>query len=42
MRLLLIVEDPGYQALLQHHVTCEWPQAELVVRQPAAHGRRNS
>jgi CheY-like chemotaxis protein len=32
MRLLLIVEDPDWRALLQHHVSCEWPKAELLVR----------
>jgi hypothetical protein len=37
MRLLLIVEDPAYRALLEHHVSCEWPKAELVVR-PADSG----
>jgi eukaryotic-like serine/threonine-protein kinase len=38
MRLLLIVEDPDYQALLQHHVGCEWPEAELVLRSPDTPG----
>ncbi len=30
MRLLLIVEDARYRHCCSHHVTCEWPQAELV------------
>ncbi len=34
MRLLLIVEDPGLQHLLQQHVTSRWPQAEFVIRPP--------
>jgi tRNA A-37 threonylcarbamoyl transferase component Bud32 len=32
MRLLLIVQDARYRSLIRHHVTCEWPGAELVVR----------
>ncbi len=38
MRLLLIVEDQEYQALLQHHVGCEWAQAQLVLRSPDVPG----
>jgi serine/threonine-protein kinase PpkA len=38
MRLLLIVEDPACQALLQHQITCEWPQAGLVKRAAEAAG----
>ncbi len=34
MRLLLIVEDPDCQALLQQHVRNEWPNTEFVVRVP--------
>jgi tRNA A-37 threonylcarbamoyl transferase component Bud32/DNA-binding response OmpR family regulator len=32
MRLLLIVQDPRYRALIRHHVTCEWPDADVVSR----------
>jgi DNA-binding response OmpR family regulator len=32
MRLLLIVQDARYRSLIRHHVTCEWPGAELVMR----------
>ena len=32
MRLLLIVQDARFRSLLRHHVTCEWPGAELVFR----------
>jgi tRNA A-37 threonylcarbamoyl transferase component Bud32/CheY-like chemotaxis protein len=32
MRLLLILQDGRYRSLIRHHVTCEWPEAELVLR----------
>jgi eukaryotic-like serine/threonine-protein kinase len=32
MRLLLIVQDGRYRSLIRHHVTCEWPKADLVLR----------
>jgi DNA-binding response OmpR family regulator len=32
MRLLLIVQDARYRALIRHHVTCEWPGAQFVIR----------
>jgi len=38
MRLLLIVQDARYRSLLRHHVTCQWPGAELVMRSTRAHG----
>ena len=34
MRLLLIVQDPRFRALLRHHVSCRWADAELVVQPP--------
>jgi eukaryotic-like serine/threonine-protein kinase len=37
MRLLLIVEDARYRSLLRHHVTCQWPDAELVMRSTRAY-----
>jgi eukaryotic-like serine/threonine-protein kinase len=36
MRLLLILQDARYRSLIRHHVTCEWPNAELVVRSTRA------
>jgi eukaryotic-like serine/threonine-protein kinase len=32
MRLLLIVQDARFRSLLRHHVSCEWPAAEIVMR----------
>lgn len=32
MRLLLIIQDGRYRSLIRHHVTCEWPEADLVTR----------
>jgi len=29
MRLLLIVQDPRYRTLLRHHISCEWPEAQV-------------
>jgi eukaryotic-like serine/threonine-protein kinase len=37
MRLLLIVHDARYRSLIRHHVTCEWPDADVVMR-PARDG----
>jgi len=38
MRLLVIDDDPRYRALLRHHVTCQWPEADLVSYNPARRG----
>jgi eukaryotic-like serine/threonine-protein kinase len=38
MRLLMIDDDPRYRALVQHHVACEWANAEVVPHDPTAHG----
>ena len=38
MRLLLIVQDARFRSLIRHHVTCEWPEAELVMRSTRAPG----
>jgi eukaryotic-like serine/threonine-protein kinase len=38
MRLLLIVHDARYRSLIRHHVSCQWPDAELVMRSTRAHG----
>lgn len=39
MRLLLIDHDPRYRALVRHHVTCRWPEAQVVTYNPARRGR---
>ncbi|HQW09138.1 MAG TPA: protein kinase [Steroidobacteraceae bacterium] len=39
MRLLLIDHDPRYRALIRHHVTCRWPEAEVVTYNPVRRGR---
>jgi len=31
MRLLMIEDDARYCALMRHHLTCRWPDADLVV-----------
>ena len=36
MRLLLIIQDAPLRTLLRHHVSCEWPDADLVVRSTRA------
>ena len=38
MRLLLINDDPRYRALVRHHVTCVWPDAEVVSYNPVVRG----
>ena len=38
MRLLLIVQDARFRSLIRHHVTCEWPNADLVMRSTRAPG----
>src|SRR5688572_27891636 len=38
MRLLMIEDDARYCALLRHHLTCRWPDAELIVSSPVMHG----
>src|ERR1700704_2093088 len=39
MRLLMIEDDARYCALIRHHLTCRWPDAELVVSSPVLHHR---
>ena len=39
MRLLLIVQDARFRSLIRHHVTCEWANADLVMRSTRAPGR---
>ena len=36
MRLLLIVQDARYRSLIRHHVSCQWPDAALVMRSTRA------
>lgn len=38
MRLLLIDDDPRYRALIRHHVSCSWPDADLVTHNPVRIG----
>jgi tRNA A-37 threonylcarbamoyl transferase component Bud32 len=38
MRLLLINDDPRYRALVRHHVTCAWPDAQVVAYNPVVRG----
>ena len=37
MRLLMFEDDARYCALIRHHLTCRWPDAQLVVSSPVAH-----
>jgi tRNA A-37 threonylcarbamoyl transferase component Bud32/DNA-binding NarL/FixJ family response regulator len=37
MRLLMIEDDARYCALIRHHLTCRWPDAELIVSSPVMH-----
>lgn len=38
MRLLLVEEDPKVRALIRHHVTCHWPEAQVSAHPPEARG----
>ncbi|HET7811352.1 MAG TPA: protein kinase [Steroidobacteraceae bacterium] len=38
MRLMLIDDDPRYRALLRHHISCDWPDVELVSYNPRVRG----
>ena len=40
MRLLMIDHDPRYRALIRHHVTCRWPDADVVTYNPVRRGPR--
>jgi len=33
----MIEDDARYCALIRHHLTCRWPDAELVVSSPVLH-----
>jgi tRNA A-37 threonylcarbamoyl transferase component Bud32/ActR/RegA family two-component response regulator len=38
MRFLLIEDDARFIALIEHHLTCRWPDAQLTVHSPQTHG----
>src|SRR5688572_11502769 len=38
MRLLLIDDDPRYRTLLRHHISCAWPDIDLVSYNPRVRG----
>jgi eukaryotic-like serine/threonine-protein kinase len=38
MRLMLIDDDPRYRTLLRHHISCAWPDVELVSYNPRVRG----
>jgi eukaryotic-like serine/threonine-protein kinase len=38
MRLLIIEDDARYSALILHHVSCRWPDAQVIVHSPEALG----
>src|SRR6185295_19746289 len=37
LRLLMIEDDARYCALIRHHLTCRWPDAQLIVSSPVLH-----
>ena len=38
MRVLLIDDDPRFRALVRHHLTCGWPDAQIDAYDPVARG----
>ncbi len=38
MRILLIDDDPRYRTLLRHHISCAWPDVDLVSYNPRVRG----
>jgi hypothetical protein len=36
---MLIDDDPRYRTLLRHHISCAWPDVELVSTTRACAGR---
>jgi len=38
LRLLLIEEDAKVRALIRHHVSCRWPEAQIRAHPPAVRG----
>ena len=35
---MLIDDDPRYRTLLRHHISCEWPDVDLVSYNPRVRG----
>jgi tRNA A-37 threonylcarbamoyl transferase component Bud32/DNA-binding NarL/FixJ family response regulator len=38
MRVLLVEEDPKMRTLIRHHISCEWPEAQLSAHPPRQRG----
>jgi len=38
MRLLMVDDDARFIALIEHHLTCRWPDAQLTVHSPQLQG----
>src|SRR6478735_6648739 len=38
MRLMLIDDDPRYRTLLRHHISCDWPDVDIVSYNPRVRG----
>ena len=38
MRVLLIEEDPKVRSLIRHHVSCQWPDAQITAYAPQLRG----
>jgi tRNA A-37 threonylcarbamoyl transferase component Bud32 len=38
MRVLLIEEDPKIRALIRHHMSCEWPDGQIIAHPPQQRG----
>jgi hypothetical protein len=38
MRVLLIEDEPKVRALMRHHMSCEWPEAQISAYLPALRG----
>src|SRR3954466_3157815 len=38
MRLLLIDDDPRYRTLLRHHISCDWPDVDIISYTPRVRG----
>src|SRR5579863_8521959 len=38
MRFLMVEDDARFSALIQHHASCRWPEAQLTVHSPRLQG----
>jgi len=38
MRVLLVEEDPKVRALIRHHMSCEWPETQIIAYPPLQRG----